>query len=245
MATRHEPRRPAGVCQTVLPDPGGANVSELTPDELLATTRAVRRRLDLDRPVPPDLVRQCLELAVQAPTGSNQQDWHFVVVTDADQRAALADLYRQAYAGYRASRAYAGNVEGRSPERASTQQRVAGSADHLAEHLHEVPVHLVPCIRRRVERPTAAVASLYGSILPAVWSFMLAARTRGLGTAWTTLHLVHEREAAEVLGIPYEEVTQVALVPVAFHTGARFRPAPREALETVVSWDRWGTAPQW
>lgn len=218
---------------------------EPTPDELLATTRAVRRRLDLERPVSADLLRECLELAVQAPTGSNQQDWHFVVVADADQRAAMADLYRQAYAGYRASRSYAGNVEGRSPERAGTQGRVASSADHLAEHLHEVPVHLVPCIRRRVERPTAAVASLYGSILPAVWSFMLAARTRGLGTAWTTLHLVHEREAAEVLGIPYEEVTQVALIPVAFHTGASFRPAPREPLETVVSWDRWGTPPQW
>lgn len=220
-------------------------MTDLPPDELLATTRAVRRRLDLDRPVPPALLRECLDLAVQAPTGSNEQDWHFVVVTDVDQRAALADLYRQAYAGYRARRSDAGDAEGRSPERASTQQRVASSADHLAEHLHEVPVHLVPCIRRRVDGPTAAVASLYGSVLPAVWSFMLAARTRGLGTAWTTLHLVYEREAAEVLGLPHDEVTQVALVPVAFHAGAGFRRAPREPLESVVSWDRWGTPPRW
>lgn len=220
-------------------------MADLDPDELLSTTRAVRRRLDLDRPVPPDLLRECLELAVQAPTGSNQQDWHFVVVTDADQRAALADLYRQAYAGYRASRSHAGDAEGGEPERARTQQRVASSADHLAEQLHEVPVHLVPCIRRRVEGPTAAVASLYGSVLPAVWSFMLAARTRGLGTAWTTLHLVYERQAADVLDIPHEQVTQVALIPVAFHAGATFRPAPREPLDTVVSWDRWGAPPRW
>lgn len=220
-------------------------MTDLDPDELLSTTRAVRRRLDLGRPVPPDLLRECLELAVQAPTGSNQQDWHFVVVTDPDQRAALAELYRQAYAGYRARRSSAGDAEGVRPERARTQQRVATSADHLAEHLHEVPVHLVPCIRRRVEGPTAAVASLYGSVLPAVWSFMLAARTRGLGTAWTTLHLVYERQAAEVLDIPHEQVTQVALIPVAFHAGATFRPAPREPLDTVVSWDRWGAPPRW
>ena len=217
----------------------------LTPDELLSTTRAVRRRLDLDRPVPASLVRQCLEIAVQAPTGSNKQDWHFVVVTDADQRAALAELYRRSYARYRTSAGYAGNAEGLAADRAATQQRVASSADHLAEHLHRVPVHLVPCIRRRPDGPSAALAGLYGSILPAVWSFMLAARARGLGTAWTTLHLVHEQEAAEVLGIPYDEVSQVALVPVAFHDGARFRRAPREPLETVVSWDRWGTPPDW
>lgn len=217
----------------------------LTPDELLSTTRAVRRRLDLDRPVPAALLRECLEMAVQAPTGSNRQDWHFVVVTDPDQRAALARLYRRAYASYRTSAGYAGRTEGLGVDRARTQQRVASSADHLAERLHRVPVHLVPCIRRRPDGPPAALAGLYGSVLPAVWSFMLAARARGLGTAWTTLHLVHEQAAAEVLGIPYHEVTQVALVPVAFHDGATFRRAPREALETVVSQDRWGTPPAW
>lgn len=215
---------------------------DLTVDELLTTTRAVRKRLDLTRDVDQALIRECLELAVQAPSGSNTQDWHFVVVRDRDQRAALAGLYARSYARYRESRSYAGRVGAGDPERAEVQQRVASSADHLAEHLHEVPVHLVPCIRRRLppDAPQAAIASLYGSILPAVWSFMLAARSRGLGTAWTTLHLVHEEEAAELLGIPYDEVTQTALIPVAHYRGDTFRPAPREPLDDVVSVDRFG-----
>lgn len=222
-------------------------MSELTVDELLTTTRAVRKRLDLDRDVAPALLRECLELAIQAPTASNRQDWHFVVVRDRAQRAALADLYRRSYERYRQSRGYAGRVGEGDEARAVVQQRVASSADHLAEHLHEVPVHLIPCVRRRLppDAPTAAVASLYGSILPAVWSFMLAARSRGLGTAWTTLHLVHEQEAAEILALPHDEVTQTALIPVAHHRGEGFRPAPRQPLDEVVSLDRFGTTPDW
>lgn len=220
---------------------------DLSVDELLTTTRAVRKRLDLVRDVDPALLRECLELAIQAPTGSNQQDWHFMVVRDPDQRAALAELYRRSYARYRESRSYAGRIGADDGERVAVQERVASSADHLAEHLHEVPVHLVPCIRRRLsaDAPTAAVASLYGSILPAVWSFMLAARSRGLGTAWTTLHLVHEEEAAEVLGIPHDEMTQTALIPVAHYTGQGFGAAPRQPLDEVVSFDRLGNAPTW
>jgi nitroreductase len=222
-------------------------VTELTPDELLTTTRAVRRRLDLEGEVDDQVLRRCLELALQAPSGSNTQDWHFVVVRDADQRLALAELYRESYERYRRGRAYAGRVGGGDEGRAATQQRVASSADHLAAVLHRVPVLLVPCIRRRLpaDAPVAAQASLYGSILPAVWSFMLAARARGLGTAWTTLHLAHEQEAAAILGLPHDEVTQVALVPVAPFTGETFRPAPRQPLEEVVSFDRYGTAPSW
>jgi nitroreductase len=222
-------------------------VPELTVDELLATTRAVRKRLDLTREVDPGVLRECLELAVQAPTASNRQDWHFVVVTDPVPRTALGDLYQRSYQHYKSSPGYAGRVGATDPERAVIQQRVSASADHLAEVLAQVPVLLVPCVRRRVppDAPQAAQASLYGSILPAVWSFMLAARARGLGTAWTTLHLAFEEEAAAVLGIPYDEVTQVALIPVAHHTGARFRPAPRQPLSEVVSFDRFGQNPPW
>jgi nitroreductase len=215
---------------------------DLSPDELLTTTRAVRKRLDLTRDVPRALIRECVEVAQQAPSGSNRQDWHLVVVTDPGRRRDLAELYRRSYAAYRGSRGYAGNVGAPGSDRAETQQRVASSADHLAEVLHEVPVHVVPCVTRRLpaDAPHAAVASLYGSILPATWSFMLAARARGLGTAWTTLHLVYEREAAEVLGIPYDAVTQVALSPLAYFTGETFQPAPREPVDTMLSWDRWG-----
>lgn len=220
---------------------------ELTVDELLTTTRAVRKRLDLERPVAPALLRACMELALQAPTASNRQDWHFVFVTDAQQRAALADVYRRSYTRYRSSSGYAGRVGGEDPERSAIQTRVASSADHLAEVLADVPVLLVPCVRRRVaaDAPQAAHASLYGSILPAVWSFMLAARSRGLGTAWTTLHLVYEEEAATILDIPYSDVTQTALIPVAHYTGDTFRPAPRQPLAEVVSQDRFGRPPAW
>jgi nitroreductase len=200
---------------------------ELTPDELLATTRSVRLRLDLSRSVEPELVDECLRLAQQAPTASNRQRWHFVVVTDAERRAALARLWRAAADPYLASRRSAGG-------------RIADGVRHLAAHLHEVPVHVIPCLEGRTDGFTAArQASAWGSIAPATWSFMLAARARGLGTVWTTFHLAHEREAAELLGIPYDDVMQTALIPVAHTLGSRFRPAPREPLETMVHRDRW------
>lgn len=216
-------------------------------DELLTTTRAVRKRLDLTRDVDDSLLRDCTEIAMQAPTSSNMQDWHFVFVRDAGQRAALAELYREAFDKYRQSAGYAGRVGADDPERAEVQGRVASSAEHLAAHLHEVPVHLVPCVRRRA-RATGrqiSVASLYGSVLPAVWNFMLAARSRGLGTAWTTLHLMHEEAAADILGIPFEEVTQTALIPVAHYTGEGFQPGRRIPLSSVTSIDHYGEAPAW
>ena len=202
----------------------------LTPDELLTTTRAVRRRLDLSRPVDLALVRECLEIATQAPTGSNAEDWSFVVVTDPAKRAGLAALYKTAWDSYAA----------RQPIRDATHRRVLRSASYLAERLADVPVHVIPCVAGRTEgMPTVVAASRFGSVLPAMWSFMLAARARGLGTVWTTLHLAFEREAAELLGIPYETITQAALVPVAHTIGTDFRLGPRIPLESVVHWDGW------
>ena len=210
-----------------------------TPDELLTTTRTVRKRLDLTRPVEDEVIRECLEIAIQAPTASNRQDWRFVVVTDDDLRARIGALYRDSFQRYRNSGSDAGSIVGVDPDRKATQQRVITSADHLAEHMHEVPVLLLPCIQRRTDGGTMAQASLYGSIIPATWSFMLAGRARGLGTAWTTLHLRYEQEIAELLGIPFDEVTQVALVPVAYTEGTDFQPAPRAPLDEVVGWNRW------
>ncbi|NIH79147.1 nitroreductase family protein [Amycolatopsis viridis] len=211
----------------------------MTPEELLTTTRSVRKRLDLSRPVPNELIERAITLALQAPTGSNRQDWHWIVVTDADLRAQLADLYAKSYRAYRAS--------GPSPEeryrddadRAATQHRVMSSADYLAEHMAEVPVLLVPAIHvPGGDLPAGNQAGLWGSILPAVWSYMLAARTLGLGTAWTTLHLAYEREAAELLGIP-GHVRQAALIPTAFYTGETFKPAKRQPLSEVLHHDGW------
>ncbi|MBF6591846.1 MAG: nitroreductase family protein [Ktedonobacterales bacterium] len=212
----------------------------LAPDELLTTTRSVRKRLDFSRPVEPDVIRDCLRVALQAPTGSNAQRWHFVVVTDAAKRQALGDLYRKGYALYRATPPDLGALAATNPARAATMERVITSSDYLAEHMHEAPVLLIPCIAGRTEgQPSIAQAALWGSIIPAAWSFMLAARARGLGTSWTTLHLFFEQEAAHLLGIPFEKITQVALIPVAYTKGTDFSPAPREPLEQVLHWDAW------
>jgi nitroreductase len=213
---------------------------DLTLDQLLTTTRSVRKRLDFSRPVEPALIRECIEIATQAPTGSNSQRWHFVVVTDPAKRLALADLYRQGYAAYRSAPVDFEKLARIRPEYAETMQRVVSSSDYLAEHMHEAPVLVIPCLAGRPENlPAVAQAGFWGSILPAAWSFMLAARARGLGSAWTTLHLPFEREAAGVLGIPYEKITQAAMLPVAYTLGTDFKPAPREPLDTILHWDQW------
>ncbi|HZO73872.1 MAG TPA: nitroreductase family protein [Ktedonobacteraceae bacterium] len=213
---------------------------DLTPDQLLTTTRSVRKRLDFSRPVEPEVIRECLEIAVQAPSGSNSQRWHFMVVTDADKRMAIADLYRKGFNAYRNSGVSNPAQYANNPDRVRVQQRIVSSADYLAEHMHEVPVHLIPCITGRLDGlPSIMQAGVWGSILPATWSFMLAVRARGLGTAWTTLHLPYEKEAAEVLGIPYDQITQAALIPVAYTLGTDFKPGAREPLDTVVHWNEW------
>jgi nitroreductase len=204
-------------------------------DHLLSTTRAVRKRLDLDRPVGRDVVVDSLRPAIQAPTGGNTQRWRWVVVTDPDHRLALADLYRRSWEPYIAMQTKEAETSGRPGS-----SRVADSAGYLADHLHEVPVHVIPCLLGRLEdnATQAETAGFYGSILPAVWSFMLALRSRGLGSAWTTLHLAYEREAGELLGIP-DTVTQVALIPVAYYTGDDFKPAVRRPVEEITYWNGW------
>lgn len=215
-------------------------VLDLDPDQLLSTTRAVRKRLDLERPVERALVDECIELAAQAPTGSNAQGWHFIVVTDPAKRAKLAELYKSGFDLFYGDRdaAIAGMPQD-DPGYLATQHRVVDSAAYLADHLADVPVHLIPCIEGRVESgPVALHAGLWGSLLPAVWNFCLAARARGLGTCWTTLHLVREQDAAELLGIP-DTVMQGALIPVAHTKGTDFKPGPRRDLARVVHDEGW------
>jgi nitroreductase len=216
-------------------------VPALSPDELLATTRSVRRRLDVTRPVERELIEECLRLAQQAPSGGNRQGATFVIVTEPERRRALADLYRRGWDRY-LSEGILGGPPSRPADPTKRRQtaRIGRSAGYLADHLAEVPVHVVPCHPGRTEdRPQVVQASAFGSVLPAVWSFMLAARARGLGTAWTTIHLFHEREAAEVLGIPFEEVSQVALIPLAHTVGGGFKSGPREPLESFARWESW------
>jgi nitroreductase len=212
----------------------------LSPDELLTTTRTVRRRLDLTRPVPMELVRECLEIALQAPSGSNRQGWQWVVVTDAAKRAAVGRLYQRAVHGYLASEGSATRLFAADPERAEVQRRVGESVAWLGDRMGEVPVLLIPCLQVHGdgELPAGNQAGLWGSVLPAAWSYMLAARARGLGTAWTTLHLAYEAEVAELLGLP-ADVRQAALIPTAYYTGEGFRPATRQPLDEVLHVDTW------
>jgi nitroreductase len=203
-----------------------------TVDELLSTTRSVRKRLDLNRPVGRDLILECIQLAMQAPTASNTQDWRWLVITDADKRAAIADIYRSIGAEYLALAA----KDTSDPQ----TRRVYASAFSLTDTLGQVPVHVIPCLENRIDNSSVlTAASAWASIIPAGWSFLLALRSRGLGSVWTTMHLAKEREVAEVLDIP-DTVTQAALFPVAYTIGTDFRPAVRPPAESITYWDTWG-----
>jgi nitroreductase len=212
---------------------------DLSPDELLTTTRAVRRRLDFDREVPRALIEECLEIALQAPSASNHQGWQFVVVTDPKLRRKVADEYRKAWEIYLTLPVSAGLLPVKTEERRGQQQRVVDSAQYLADHFHEAPVFVIPCIDGTFGGDDAVMAcTRYGSIIQAAWSFQLAARARGLGTCWTTLHLIFANEVAAILGLP-DTVEQVALIPVGYSKGTDFKPAPREPLEEKLHYDGW------
>ncbi len=207
--------------------------------KVLTTTRSVRKRIDFDRPVPRELLTECLEVALQAPTGSNSQGWQFVFVTEADKKQVIGELYKKSWYSYAAS---GGQRYAKEDLRREQLPRVASSAQYLADRMHEVPVMVIPCIEGRVDRAGASnleAAGLYGSILPAAWSFMLAARDRDVVGSWTTLHLRYEREVADLLGIPYERYTQAALLAIGFSAGGEFHPAKRIPLEGIAHWEKW------
>lgn len=205
-------------------------------DHALTTTRTVRRRLDLERPVPREVVLECLTLALQAPNGSNTQPWRWVVIDDPATRAAAADIYRGAITDVSARSGGQRSFDATT----ASGQRLAASVEHLRDNLERVPVLVVPLVRGRFEHePVFFQAARWGSILPAVWSFMLALRSRGLGSAWTTIHLAREQQMAELIGAPYGEWTQAGLFPVAYTIGTEFRPAERGRAEDVVAWNRW------
>ncbi|GAB3134302.1 nitroreductase family protein [Tsukamurella serpentis] len=210
---------------------------DLTADQLLTTTRSVRKRLDLERPVPTAVITDALRVALQAPSGSNAQRWHWIVVTDPEQKRAIAEYYRRSYHAYAQATSAAQAAE--PPEDPATAERVASSATHLAEVLDRVPALVIGAI----EVPGGALpdgnqAGLWGSLLPAAWSLALALRERGLGSAWTTLHLRYEREVAQILGLP-EDIRQGVLLPVAYTRGTDFKAAPRRPLDDVLHIDRW------
>ncbi|MEM1434344.1 MAG: nitroreductase family protein [Pseudomonadota bacterium] len=219
----------------------------LSNDELLTTTRAVRKRLDFDRPVPMGVLEECMTMAVQAPTGSNAQGWQFMFVTDQAKKDRIGELYAEVWKTYETMPMAIHHLHRDSGDQSlvSSQERSTSSAEYLAANMAKVPVMLIPCVAGRLDAPEVAgggnfaQAAMYGSIIPATWSFMIAARARGLGTAWTTLHLMHEKEVAELLGIPYAEYTQIALIPIAYTKGTNFKPAYRPPVSTIMHVDQW------
>lgn len=224
-----------------------ASIDLASVDHVLSTTRAVRKRLDLQRPVEPEILERCIEIATQAPTGLYGETWHFVVVTEPEQRAALAALCKKTadgfFSGTLSPDPYLARLHAVSAEdpRFALQQRMYASGLYLFNHLHEVPVLVLACIEGRVETAgPGAQASLYGSIMPATWSLMLALRARGLGSVLITGHIEHcEREIAKILDIP-NDITQAALLPVAYFTGTDFKLAKRVPAQQRTHWNRWG-----
>lgn len=210
----------------------------LSVDELLTTTRSVRKRLDFDKPVSRDVLTECLELALQAPTGSNSQGWQWVFVEDAEKKKAIADVYLANARGYLSA---PGAEYPEGDTRGERMGAVRDSATYLAEHMHEAPVLLIPCLEGRPDKSPLGGVSFWASLFPAVWSFCLALRSRGLGSCWTTLHLLGdgEQRVADILGIPNDRYSQGGLFPIAYTKGTDFRPAKRLPADQVTHWDAW------
>jgi nitroreductase len=215
-------------------------------DHVLKTTRSVRLRLDLERPVAADLIESAIDVALQAPTGANAQTWRFVVVTDPDKRAAIAELYRKGSERYLAGDTglscigLSVNQEYAADDlRQQRMARVVKSAVYLIENVHRVPVHVLLFIEGRFENEDVFTqASMWGSILPAAWSLMLALRARGVASAWTTFTLLYEAEMRKLLGVP-DTYTQAVLLPVAWLTGGEPRAAKRFPAREVTYWEGW------
>jgi nitroreductase len=214
----------------------------LTADEVLTTTRAVRRRLDLTRPVPRELIQEAVAVATQAPTGRNQQQWDFVFVDDPATKTDMANLWRAGLAQRNPYEQHGLPIPTRGSFTSAEWARIRSSLGYLIEHLHEVPVLMIPVVQVATRAELSTVhgqANSWGSVLPATWSFMLAARERGLGTCWTIGHLAYEREMADLLGLPFDTTVQVALTPVAYTIGNDFKPAPRVDARKFTHWNRW------
>ena len=213
----------------------------LSPDEMLSTTRSVRRRLDMTRDVPTSVLDECLDLALQAPTASLRQDWHFVISNDRDQCRAVGEVYKRVWLGM-ISQSYLDKTAGEEPDETARGDwlNMMGSARHLAENFPDIPALLVPCIEGRLDGASAMTQAVrWGSVIQATWSFMLAGRVRGLGTCWTTVHLSEEEEVANILGIPHETVQQVALIPIAYTLGTDFKPGRRKPTDNFIHHNGW------
>jgi len=213
---------------------------DISADEVLNTTRAVRKRLDFSRPVEDDVIRECVATAMQAPSGSNLMTMQFVVVKDSHKRHAIGEVYKQCWSIYSSMPFFAGAIHKEGDAERAQQDRVVDSATYLSEHMAEAPVLVLGCTAGRVDgAPAMMSASSMGNILPGMWSFMLAARARGLGTAWTTISLIMEKEVADIVGIPFDDIQQACLTPLAYTVGTDFKRALRPEPDSIIHWDTW------
>jgi nitroreductase len=213
---------------------------DLSADDVLNTTRAVRKRLDFSRPVEDDVIRECVATAMQAPSGSNLMTMQFVVVKDPEKRQAIGEIYKQCWAIYSSMPQFAGAIKKEGESEQAQQDRVTDSATYLSEHMADAPALVLGCTAGRVDgAPAMMSASVMGNILPGMWSFMLAARARGLGTAWTTISLMMEKEVADIVGIPFDDIQQACLTPLAYTVGTDFKRAMRPEPDTIIHWDTW------
>ncbi len=213
---------------------------DLSADDVLNTTRAVRKRLDFSRPVEDEVIRDCVATAMQAPSGSNLMTMQFVVVKDAEKRHAIGEVYKQCWAIYSSTPMFAGAIQKEGESEQAQQARVTDSATYLSEHMADAPALVLGCTAGRIDgAPAMMSASVMGNILPGMWSFMLAARARGLGTAWTTISLMMEKEVADIVGIPFDEIQQACLTPLAYTVGTDFKRAMRPDPDTIIHWDAW------
>jgi nitroreductase len=213
---------------------------DLSADDVLNTTRAVRKRLDFSRPVEDEVIRDCVATAMQAPSGSNLMTMQFVVVKDPEKRHAIGEVYKQCWAIYSSTPMFAGAIQKEGESEQAQQARVTDSATYLSEHMADAPALVLGCTAGRIDgAPAMMSASVMGNILPGMWSFMLAARARGLGTAWTTISLMMEKEVADIVGIPFDEIQQACLTPLAYTVGTDFKRAMRPDPDTIIHWDAW------
>jgi len=213
---------------------------DLSLDELLTTTRTVRKRLDTTRPVEREVLEECVRIAMQTPSGGNNQGWQWVFVDDRATKEKLAEIYRRQFdVTYRLMPIATFD----DPKVQAQAIRRRASATWLADNFQDVPVIMVPCQRGKIAgADLGAQAGYWGSFLPAVWNFMLALRARGLGSAWVTMNLGHpdgERDTAELLRIPYDSYTQAGMFPVGYTKGVDFKPVATPPVADVLHWNRW------
>ena len=206
--------------------------------EALYTTRAMRRVKE--DPIPEDVIKSIIDSAIRAPSGSNRQDWKFVVVTDKEVREKLSDIYKETWDYY--VKSFYNNSEDlgasnlKDKDQIESVKRISNSASWLAENYHKVPLLVLAFSRND---PTGS------SIYPAIWNLMLAARGHGIGTCLTTVMSFKTDDVYEVRGIPTDKGWALNATITAGYPLGKWGVAERKPVEEVTYLNKWGESPDW